>query len=131
MKITEFRKLIREEVRKVINEGVNTIAIQIADEEDGFEYPDGYQLPEVIQSIVGDFNPSADPDDESEFDYELDQYLAKIQKALLAAGKKVIPDLQMYAQEDGFIYFKTSKKITPEMQAKLKALYKGAKSIEF
>ena len=99
MKISEFRKLIREEVRKVINEGVNTIAIQIADEEDGFEYPDGYQLPKVIQSIVGDFNPSADPDDESEFDYELDQYLAKIQKALLAAGKKVIPDLQMYATQ--------------------------------
>jgi len=131
MKITEFRKIIREEVRKIVKEEVSTVAIQIADEEDGFEYPDGYQLPKVIQSIVGDFNPSADPEDDSEFDYELDQYLAKIQKALLAAGKKVIPDLQKYAQEDGFIYLKTSQKITPQIQAKLKALYKGAKSIEF
>ena len=107
------------------------ITIQISDPQDDFGVPDDYGIPIVAQSLVGKITYSGDSDDEEAYENDINRYVLKIEKVLLAAGKKIVPGLQKYTMEDGAIVFKSPKALDVQTQAKLKALYKGAKSIEF
>ena len=110
---------------------IPTVSIQISDPEDDFRVPEDYGIPTVIQSLVGDVKYTGDEDDEDAFEDDINKYVAKIEKALLAAGKKVISGMKKYTIEDGHIIFQLPRKLTPQEQSKLKALYKGAKSVDF
>lgn len=130
-------KLPKDIINKLVAVGtkeeddLNLVNIQIGTETDGFELPDEYSLPKAVELAVGEFSSQADPDDDDAYSNDIDRYLAKIEKALLIAGKKVVPGLKKYTMEDGYIVFELPRKATPEIQSKLKALYKGARSIEF
>ena len=106
-----------------------TVDIQIADPSDGFESPMDYELPAAIQSIVGKFPTSVDPEDERAYDAAIDAYLKKIEKALLDVGKKVVPGMKKYAMEDGAFTFKLPALPDAQTEAKLKAAFKGAKEV--
>ena len=110
----------------------DTVSIQIGDPADNFEDYDSFQLPKVIQSLVGEptFSPEAE-DDMDVYDEEIGKYVRKIEKLLLAAGKKVVPGMKKYAVEDGAIIFELPQQLTAQIKAKLTALYQGAKSVEF
>ena len=109
----------------------NLVSLQIGDEADGFENPEEYSLPTVVQSAVGDFSSSADPEDEDAYSDEIDLYLDKIEKALLVLGRKAVPELKKYAKEDGFIIFKLPAKLDVQTKTKLNNLFKGVKSVEY
>ena len=106
-----------------------TVDIQIADPSDGFESPMDYELPTAIQSIVGKFPTSVDPEDERAYDAAIDAYLKKIGKALLDVGKKVVPGMKKYAMEDGAFTFKLPALPDAQTEAKLKAAFRGAKEV--
>lgn len=106
-----------------------TVDIQIAEPSDGFESPMDYELPTVIQSVVGKFPTSVDPENERAYDAAVDAYLKKIENALLAAGKKVAPKLKKYTMEDGSITFQLPTEPSTEIQSKLKTLFRGAKEV--
>lgn len=103
-----------------------TVDILIADRSDGFESPMDYELPTAIQSIVGKFPTSVDPEDERAYDAAIDAYLKKIEKALLDVGKRVVPGMKKYAMEDGSFTFKLPALPDAQTEAKLKAAFKGA-----
>jgi hypothetical protein len=110
----------------------NLVSIQISEPEDDFRVPEDYSIPTVIKSLVGDIKYSPDAEeDEDVFDDDINRYVSKIEKLLLSAGQKVVPGLQKYAIEDGAIIFKIKSNITPDMKAKLKKVFQGAKSIDF
>lgn len=109
----------------------NLISIQIGNEQDNFEFPDEYRIPTALKSIVGKPSITADPEDEDLYDQQLTQYLKKVEKTLLAAGKKIVPGMKKYTMEDGFIIFELPTEPTPQIKNKLKQLYKGAMAVEF
>jgi len=106
-----------------------TVDVQIADPADGFESPMDYELPAVIQSVVGKFPTSVDPENERAYDAAVDAYLKKIEAALLAAGKKVAPGLKKHAMEDGSITFQLPTEPDAQTKTKLKAAFRGAKEV--
>ena len=109
----------------------NLLTLQIGSDRDGFEFPEKYNLPPAVKSAVGEFNSSADAEDEDAYSDDIDAYLAKIEKALLIVGKKLVPGMKKYAKEDGFITFKLPAKLDAQTKTKIKTLFKGVKSIEF
>ena len=109
----------------------NLISIQIGDEGDNFEFPDEYRIPTALKAVVGKSSITADPEDEDLFDQQVTQYLKKIEKTLLAAGKKIVPGMKKYTMEDGFIIFDLPTEPTPQIKNKLKQLYKGAIAVGF
>lgn len=108
------------------------VTVQISDPEDNFMVPEDYGIPTIVQSIVGKpkFSAAAEQNQDV-YEKEVNSFILKVEKALLAAGKKVVPTLQKGTIEDGSIIFKVSGKLNPADQSKLKALFKGAKSVEF
>lgn len=109
----------------------NLISIQIGNEEDNFDFPDEYRIPTALKAIVGKPSITGDPEDEDLYDQQVTRYLKKVEKTLLAAGKKIVPDMKKYAMEDGFIIFELPTEPTPQIKNKLKQLYKGAMTVEF
>jgi hypothetical protein len=116
------------------NQKENTIVtVQIADDaQDDFYDPENYNIPTAIQSMVGKpvFSQAAG-ENEDVYDKEIGKYIRKVEKVLLAAGQKVVPSLEKHTIEDGAIIFKTKGKITPDMKAKLKRVFQGAKIVDF
>ena len=108
---------------------IYTIDIEIAEPSDGFELPEEYQLPTAIQSVVGKFPTSVDPENEGAYDAAIDAYLKKIENALLAAGKRVVPKLKKYAMEDGAFTFQLPTEPDAQTKTKLKAAFRGAKEV--
>jgi hypothetical protein len=109
----------------------NLISLQVGNPSDDFENPEEYYLPTVVQSAVGDFAPTVDPEDDDAYSDEVDRYLSKVEKALLVLGKKIVPGMKKYAKEDGYIVFELPTKPDAQTQSKLKTIFKGVKSIEF
>ena len=108
------------------NESPDQVVIQISDPADDFGAPDDYSIPTIVQSIVGKPTFSSAAEDNTDvYDRE------KVEAALLAVGKKVVPGLKKYTIEDGAIIFEIPGKATPNIKAKLKKVYQGAKSVEF
>jgi hypothetical protein len=106
------------------------VSIQVGQDRDGFDIPEKLMLPTVIKNAVGEYTPPKS-DSETAHEKALDRYIAKIEKALLKVGEKVVPGMKLYFAEDGFITFELPMKPDAQTKAKLNTLYKGAKSIEF
>ena len=110
----------------------NIVSIQISEPEDDFRVPEDYGMPTVIKSLIGDIKYSPDAEeDEDVFENDINRYVSKIEKLLLSAGRKAVPGLEKYTIEDGAIIFKIKNKGTPDIKAKLKKVFQGAKSIDF
>ena len=108
----------------------NLVSLQVSDQSD-FENPEELYLPAVVQSAVGEFSPSADPEDDDAYSDEIDRYLSKVEKALLVLGKKAVPGMKKYAKEDGYVIFQLPTELDAQTQSKLKTVFKGVKSIKF
>jgi hypothetical protein len=120
MKISEFKKLLREEVRKALKEQQNTklVTVQISDPIDDFGYAGDFGIPTSVKSLVGKPNES-------------NSFIFKLEKALLSVGQQAVPGLEKYTIEDGGIIFKLPDSAGNAEKAKLKKVFSGAKEVEF
>jgi hypothetical protein len=135
MKVTEFRKLIREEIRKVLKEEDQRklVTVQIADQSDNFYAdPQNYSLPSAIQAKVGKPTFSLEAEyDQDIYEDEINKYVRKVEEVLLALGRTVVPSLASFTMEDGGIVFEINGPVSPDTKAKLQQVFKGAKAVEF
>ena len=108
-----------------------SVAVQIGSNPySNFDDFESYSVPEVAKKMIGMPNITASPGTATE-EKQIDQYVRKLEKALLAAAKKVVPGIKSMAIEDGDIIFELPGKPDTQMKSKLKSLFKGAKKVTF
>lgn len=109
----------------------HTIEIQIASRRDGFELPEEYQLPTALQSTIGKFPTTADPENEAAYDAAIEDYLEKVQTAMVDAANKVVSGVKPSTLEDGVVVLELPDKPNSAMKSSLKAAFQGAKKVKF
>lgn len=101
-----------------------------ADPYANFDDYEDYSVPEVAEKVIGMPNITAQPETSAEAN-QIDRYVAKLEKTLLAAAKKVVPGIQSMGAEEGAIIFQLPGKPDNQMKSKLKSLFKGARKVTF
>jgi hypothetical protein len=62
---------------------------------------------------------------------EVLRYYTNLQQVLVDIGKKIVPGIKWAFTVNGVFHLRLPNKPTPQIQAKLKSAYNGAKSVEF
>ena len=118
-------------LEQLIDGKPHSVEIQIADRRDGFELPEEYQLPTALQSTIGKFPTTVDPENEAAYDAAIEDYLEKIQTAIVDAANEIVPGVKPNTLEDGVVVLELPDKPNSAMKSKLKAAFQGAKKVKF
>ena len=97
---------------------------------DNFDDFETYSVPDVAKRVIGMPKITAEPETPAE-ETQIDQYVKKLEKTLLAAAKKVVPGIKAMATEEGGFVFELPGEPDAQTKSKLKALFKGAKKVTF
>ena len=101
-----------------------------ADPYANFDDFEDYSVPDVAKRVIGMPKITAEPETSAE-ERQIDQYVRKMEKALLAAAKKVVPGIKSMATEEGGFVFELPGAPDAQTKSKLKALFKGARKVTF
>jgi hypothetical protein len=101
-----------------------------ADPYANFDDFEDYSLPDIAVRTIGMPKITAAPETSAEAN-QIDRYVAKLEKTLLAAANKVVPGIQSMGTEEGAILFQLPGEPDSQMKSKLKSLFKGAKKVAF
>ena len=110
---------------------VYSVTVQIgADPYANFDDFEDYMIPEIAKRAIGMPKITAAPETSAE-GRQIDQYVAKLEKTLLAAAKRVVPGIKSMATEEGGFVFQLPGQPDSQMKSKLNALFKGARKVTF
>ena len=108
-----------------------SVTVQIgADPYANFDDFEDYMIPEIAKRAIGMPKITAAPETSAE-GRQIDQYVAKLEKTLLAAAKRVVPGIKSMATEEGGFVFQLPGQPDSQMKSKLNALFKGARKVTF
>ena len=110
---------------------VYSVTVQIgADPYANFDDFEDYMIPEIAKRAIGMPKITAAPETSAE-GRQIDQYVAKLEKTLLAAAKRVVPGIKSMATEEGGFVFQLPGQPDSQMKSKLKSLFAGARKVTF